>query len=95
MSGRTRLSEGLVAPCCWAAVATELMLPAHYYPKLKQYSHLKGGYGNAWWKQREEFEAFNGPILFTTNCIVPPTASATYKDRVFTTNSTGFSKLTG
>ena len=66
------------------------MLPAHYYPKLKKYSHLKGNYGNAWWKQREEFEAFNGPILFTTNCIVPPTANATYKDRVFTTNSTGF-----
>ncbi len=66
------------------------MLPAHYYPKLKKYSHLKGNYGNAWWKQREEFEAFNGPILFTTNCIVPPMANATYKDRVFTTNSTGF-----
>ena len=66
------------------------MLPAHYYPKLKKYSHLKGNYGNAWWKQREEFESFNGPILFTTNCIVPPTANATYKDRVFTTNSTGF-----
>ncbi len=66
------------------------MLPAHYYPKLKKYSHLKGNYGNAWWKQREEFEAFNGPILFTTNCIVPPTSNATYKDRVFTTNSTGF-----
>lgn len=66
------------------------MLPAHYYPKLKQYSHLKGNYGNAWWKQREEFESFNGPILFTTNCIVPPMPNATYKDRVFTTNSTGF-----
>ena len=66
------------------------MLPTHYYPKLKRYSHLKGNYGNAWWKQREEFESFNGPILFTTNCIVPPTANASYKDRVFTTNSTGF-----
>ena len=66
------------------------MLPAHYYPRLKQYSHLRGNYGNAWWKQREEFASFNGPILFTTNCIVPPTANATYKDRVFTTNSTGF-----
>ena len=66
------------------------MLPAHYYPQLKKYSHLKGNYGNAWWKQREEFESFNGPILFTTNCIVPPTANASYKDRVFTTNSTGF-----
>lgn len=66
------------------------MLPAHYYPRLKQYAHLKGNYGNAWWKQREEFATFNGPILFTTNCIVPPMANATYKDRVFTTNSTGF-----
>lgn len=66
------------------------MLPAHYYPKLKKYSHLKGNYGNAWWKQREEFEHFNGPILFTTNCIVPPSSKATYKERVFTTNSTGF-----
>ena len=66
------------------------MLPAHYYPRLKQYSHLKGNYGNAWWKQREEFEAFNGPILFTTNCIVPPLPNASYKERVFTTNSTGF-----
>lgn len=66
------------------------MLPTHYYPKLKRYSHLKGNYGNAWWKQREEFESFNGPILFTTNCIVPPAANASYKDRVFTTNSTGF-----
>lgn len=66
------------------------MLPAHYYPKLKKYSHLKGNYGNAWWKQREEFESFNGPILFTTNCIVPPMPNALYKDRVFTTNSTGY-----
>lgn len=66
------------------------MLPAHYYPQLKKYPHLKGNYGNAWWKQREEFESFNGPILFTTNCIVPPSANAGYKDRVFTTNSTGF-----
>jgi hydroxylamine reductase len=66
------------------------MLPAHYYPRLKKYPHLKGNYGNAWWKQREEFETFNGPILFTTNCIVPPSAKATYSGRVFTTNSTGF-----
>ncbi|MDD6553640.1 MAG: hydroxylamine reductase [Prevotellaceae bacterium] len=66
------------------------MLPAHYYPQLKKYKHLVGNYGNAWWKQREEFETFNGPIVFTTNCIVPPTPKATYKDRVFTTNSTGF-----
>lgn len=66
------------------------MLPAHYYPRLKKYTHLKGNYGNAWWKQREEFETFNGPILFTTNCIVPPTAKASYSGRVYTTNSTGF-----
>lgn len=66
------------------------MLPAHYYPRLKKYSHLVGNYGNAWWKQREEFSHFNGPIIFTTNCIVPPTASASYSNRVFTANSTGY-----
>src|SRR3712207_3095411 len=66
------------------------MLPAHYYPQLKKYRHLVGNYGNAWWKQREEFATFNGPIVFTTNCIVPPTPKASYKDRVFTTNATGF-----
>lgn len=66
------------------------MLPAHYYPRLKQYAHLKGNYGNAWWRQREEFETFRGPILFTTNCIVPPTARATYAQRVFTTGSTAY-----
>jgi len=66
------------------------MLPAHYYPQLKKYSHLKGNYGNAWWRQREEFTSFNGPILFTTNCIVPPVTNAPYANRVFTTNSTGF-----
>lgn len=66
------------------------MLPAHYYPKLKRYGHLKGNYGNAWWRQREEFEKFNGPILFTTNCIVPPLSGADYSHRAFTTNSTGF-----
>ncbi|MDD7530794.1 MAG: hydroxylamine reductase [Prevotellaceae bacterium] len=66
------------------------MLPAHYYPRLKQYKHLVGNYGNAWWKQKEEFATFNGPIVFTTNCIVPPAPSANYKDRVFTTNSAGF-----
>jgi hydroxylamine reductase len=66
------------------------MLPAHYYPKLKQYKHLYGNYGNAWWKQNEEFETFNGPILFTTNCIVPPRRSSTYDDRVYTTGSSGF-----
>ena len=66
------------------------MLPAHYYPELKKYKHLVGNYGNAWWQQKEEFATFNGPILFTTNCIVPPLPNANYKDRVFTTNSTGF-----
>ena len=64
------------------------MLPAHYYPSLKKYSHLVGNYGNAWWKQKEEFESFNGPILMTTNCIVPPKAS--YKDRMFTTGAAGY-----
>ena len=64
------------------------MLPAHYYPQLKKYSHLVGNYGNAWWKQKDEFESFNGPILMTTNCIVPPKAS--YKDRMFTTGAAGF-----
>ncbi|MGI6222339.1 MAG: hydroxylamine reductase [Prevotella sp.] len=66
------------------------MLPAHYYPQLKKYSHLKGNYGNAWWQQKEEFSHFNGPIIFTTNCIVPPLPKANYQNRVFTTNSTGF-----
>lgn len=66
------------------------MLPAHYYPRLKKYKHLVGNYGNAWWKQKEEFATFNGPIVFTTNCIVPPTPTANYRDRVFTTNSAGY-----
>lgn len=66
------------------------MLPAHYYPRLKKYKHLVGNYGNAWWKQKEEFSTFNGPIVFTTNCIVPPKADANYNDRVYTMNSTGF-----
>ncbi len=66
------------------------MLPANYYPKFKKYKHFIGNYGNAWWKQREEFETFNGPILFTTNCIVPPTAGASYRDRVYTTNAAGY-----
>lgn len=66
------------------------MLPAHYYPQLKKYKHLVGNYGNAWWKQKEEFASFNGPIVFTTNCIVPPANNANYAERVFTTNSTGF-----
>lgn len=65
------------------------MLPANYYPAFKQYKHFVGNYGNAWWKQREEFETFNGPILFTTNCIVPPLDKATYKDRIYTTGSSG------
>ena len=66
------------------------MLPAHYYPRLKKYSNLVGNYGNAWWKQKEEFSHFNGPIIFTTNCIVPPLPNANHKDRVFTANSTGY-----
>lgn len=66
------------------------MLPANYYPAFKKYKHFVGNYGNAWWQQREEFENFNGPILFTTNCIVPPLEGASYRDRVYTTNSTGF-----
>jgi hydroxylamine reductase len=64
------------------------MLPANYYPKFKKYEHFVGNYGNAWWKQKEEFETFNGPIIFTTNCLVPPKAS--YKDRVFTANNVRF-----
>ncbi len=67
------------------------MLPAHYYPAFKKYPHFVGNYGNAWWKQREEFEAFNGVILFTTNCIVPPLKTATYTDRIYTTGSAGLS----
>jgi len=66
------------------------MLPAHYYPELKKYDHLVGNYGNAWWKQKEEFETFNGPIVFTTNCIVPPKSGASYEGRVFTTNAAGY-----
>ena len=64
------------------------MLPAHYYPAFKKYDHFYGNYGNAWWMQKQEFESFNGPILMTTNCIVPPSAS--YKDRLFTTGATGY-----
>ncbi len=64
------------------------MLPANYYPAFKKYKHLIGNYGNAWWKQNEEFQSFNGPILMTTNCIVTPKAS--YKDRLYTTGITGF-----
>ena len=65
------------------------MLPAHYYPAFKKYKHFVGNYGNAWWQQREEFTSFNGPIVFTTNCIVPPLKTSTYKDRMFTSNATG------
>ena len=64
------------------------MLPAHYYPAFKKYPHFAGNYGNAWWKQKEEFEKFHGPILMTTNCVVPPAES--YKDRLWTTGATGF-----
>ena len=64
------------------------MLPAHYYPAFKKYPHFVGNYGNAWWKQKEEFESFHGPILMTTNCIVPPKDS--YKDRLYTTGAAGY-----
>lgn len=64
------------------------MLPAHYYPAFKKYSHFAGNYGTAWWNQKEDFENFNGPVLLTTNCLVPPKES--YKDRVYTTGAVGF-----
>ncbi len=64
------------------------MLPAHYYPAFKKYPNFVGNYGNAWWKQKEEFERFHGPILMTTNCIVPPKDS--YKDRLYTTGAAGY-----
>lgn len=64
------------------------MLPAHYYPAFKKYPHFFGNYGNAWWKQKEEFASFHGPILMTTNCIVPPAPS--YKDRLYTTGAAGY-----
>ena len=64
------------------------MLPAHYYPAFKKYPNFVGNYGNAWWKQKEEFESFNGPILMTTNCIVPPKDS--YKNRLYTTGAAGY-----
>ena len=67
------------------------MLPAHYYPFFKKYPNFAGNYGNAWWKQKEEFESFNGPILMTTNCLIPPKDS--YKDRVWTTGCVGFPGL--
>ena len=64
------------------------MLPAHYYPAFKKYPHFAGNYGNAWWKQKEEFESFHGPILMTTNCIVPPAES--YRELLWTTGTVGF-----
>ncbi len=67
------------------------MLPANYYPKFKKYDHFIGNYGGSWWKQKDEFEKFNGPVLMTTNCLVPPGES--YKDRVFTTGQAGFPGL--
>ncbi|MGM0530794.1 MAG: hydroxylamine reductase [Bacteroidota bacterium] len=70
------------------------MLPANYYPAFKKYDHFIGNYGNSWWKQKEEFETFNGPILFTTNCIVPPKKNATYKDRIYTTGAAGLEGCT-
>lgn len=66
------------------------MLPANYYPAFKKYKHFVGNYGNSWWRQKEEFETFNGPILFTTNCIVPPRKEASYFDKVYTTGAAGF-----
>ncbi|MDZ7738107.1 MAG: hydroxylamine reductase [Bacteroidales bacterium] len=68
------------------------MLPANYYPAFKKYEHFVGNYGNSWWKQKEEFETFNGPVLFTTNCIVPPRGN--YIDRIYTTGNSGFEGCT-
>ncbi|MGV8962087.1 MAG: hydroxylamine reductase [Candidatus Saccharimonadaceae bacterium] len=66
------------------------MLPAHYYPAFKKYSHFVGNYGGSWWQQTKDFETFNGVVLFTTNCIVPPLRSSTYADKVYTTGASGF-----
>ncbi len=66
------------------------MLPAHFYPKMKKYPHLKANYGSAWQNQTTEFETFNGPILFTTNCLIPPKKDASYADKVFTTSNVGY-----
>jgi hydroxylamine reductase len=68
------------------------MLPANAYPAFKKYDNFAGNYGDAWWKQNEEFEKFNGPILMTTNCIIPPRGS--YKNRIYTTGAVGFEGLT-
>ncbi len=70
------------------------MLPAHFYPKLKEYPHLKANYGNAWYLQTKEFNTFNGPILFTTNCLVPPKSDAQYADKVYTTSNVGYEGFT-
>ncbi|MCB9096306.1 MAG: hydroxylamine reductase [Arcobacter sp.] len=70
------------------------MLPAHYYPEFKKYDNFVGNYGNAWWKQTTEFKTFNGPILFTTNCIVPSIAESDYADKIFTTGSAGLTGAT-
>jgi hydroxylamine reductase len=69
------------------------MLPAHYYPAFKKYGNFIGNYGNAWWRQRGDFESFNGPVLFTTNCLVPPLKDAVYADKVYTTGAAGFEGL--
>lgn len=66
------------------------MLPANYYPAFKKYDHFVGNYGSSWWQQTKDFETFNGVVLFTTNCIVPPLRSSTYADRVYTTGASGF-----
>jgi len=70
------------------------MLPANYYPAFKKYKHFVGNYGSSWWRQKEEFETFNGPVLFTTNCIVPPKKDASYADKVYTTGAAGFTGFT-
>lgn len=70
------------------------MLPAHYYPAFKKFPNFAGNYGNAWWRQTEEFGTFNGPILFTTNCLVPLRSAATSADRVYTTGAVGFTSFT-
>ncbi len=70
------------------------MLPSHYYPELKKYNNLVGNYGSSWWHQIEDFETFNGPVLFTTNCLVPPRSTATYNDRIYTTGAAGFTGYT-
>ena len=70
------------------------MLPAHYYPAFKKYDHFVGNYGGSWWQQTKDFETFNGVVLFTTNCIVPPLKSSTYADKVYTTGASGFEGFT-